>query len=102
MSEATISRADSAPRLRIDGLSKTFEVGNGRVAALGDIDLVVGTGEFVCLLGASGCGKPTLLRIIAGFETATAGTVLVHDRPVAGPGPDRGIVFQDYALFPWL
>jgi NitT/TauT family transport system ATP-binding protein/sulfonate transport system ATP-binding protein len=102
MFEATVSHADSAPLLRIDGLSKTFEAGNGRVAALGGIDLVVRTGEFVCLLGASGCGKSTLLRVIAGFETATTGAVRVHDRPVAGPGPDRGIVFQDYALFPWL
>jgi NitT/TauT family transport system ATP-binding protein/sulfonate transport system ATP-binding protein len=102
MSEATVSHSDSAPLLRIDALSKSFVAGNGRVAALSGIDLVVGAGEFVCLLGASGCGKSTLLRIIAGFEAATAGTVRVRGRPVAGPGPDRGIVFQDYALFPWL
>jgi ABC-type nitrate/sulfonate/bicarbonate transport system ATPase subunit len=103
MSEAAVCRVQGAPAvLRITGLSKTFESENGRVAALGGIDLDIRKGEFVCLLGASGCGKSTLLRIIAGFETATAGRVAVHDRPVIGPGPDRGIVFQDYALFPWL
>jgi ABC-type nitrate/sulfonate/bicarbonate transport system ATPase subunit len=103
MSDVAVSRAGGAPLLlRVGGLSKTFEAENGCTTALSGIDLDVRKGEFVCLLGASGCGKSTLLRIIAGFETATAGTVAVHDRPVAGPGPDRGIVFQDYALFPWL
>src|ERR1041384_4631717 len=58
--------------------------------------------EFVCLIGASGCGKSTLLRIVAGFETATRGSALMWDRPIAGPAPDRGMVFQDYGLFPWL
>jgi ABC-type nitrate/sulfonate/bicarbonate transport system ATPase subunit len=103
MSEVAVYPSQAAPALlRITGLSKIFESENGRVAALSGIDLDVRKGEFVCLLGPSGCGKSTLLRIIAGFETATVGTVAVHDRPVIGPGPDRGIVFQDYGLFPWL
>jgi ABC-type nitrate/sulfonate/bicarbonate transport system ATPase subunit len=103
MSETAVYPVQAAPALlRITGLSKIFESENGRVAALSGIDLDVRKGEFVCLLGPSGCGKSTLLRIIAGFETATAGTVAVHHRPVMGPGPDRGIVFQDYGLFPWL
>lgn len=90
--------APALPLVRIAGLTKTFD----RIKALDAITLDVGHGEFVCVIGASGCGKSTLLRIIAGFETATAGTVTVRDRAVTGPGPDRGMVFQDYALFPWL
>jgi NitT/TauT family transport system ATP-binding protein len=59
-------------------------------------------GEFVCLIGASGCGKSTLLRIVAGFEPPSTGEALMWSKPIAGPAPDRGMVFQDYGLFPWL
>ena len=89
-------------QLRIDKVSKEFAIGAQRVLALSHADLTVPRGEFVCLVGASGCGKTTLLRIIAGFETATAGEVRVGKHLVTGPGPERGMVFQDYALFPWL
>ncbi len=88
--------------LEVRALSKEFVIGEQRVAALKDVNLTVAQGEFICLIGASGCGKSTLLRIIAGFETATSGAVTLRGKPVAGPGPDRGMVFQDYALFPWL
>jgi NitT/TauT family transport system ATP-binding protein len=64
--------------------------------------LRVKKGEFVCLIGASGCGKSTLLRMAAGFEAATHGDVLMWGMPISGPGPGRGMVFQDYGLFPWL
>jgi len=74
----------------------------GDFLALGDTNLRVKEGEFVCLIGPSGCGKSTLLRIIAGFEPASDGTTIVSGREVDGPGPDRGMVFQDYGLFPWL
>ena len=86
------------PLLRIEGLGKRY----GTVDALRGADLVVPTGEFACLLGASGCGKSTLLRIVAGFEPPSSGRVGVAGKPVDGPGPDRGMVFQDYGLFPWL
>jgi NitT/TauT family transport system ATP-binding protein len=84
--------------LEISGLDKSY----GAVEALRGADLTIARGEFVCLLGASGCGKSTLLRIVAGFETPTAGVVSVRGQKVDGPGPSRGMVFQDYGLFPWL
>src|SRR5215470_2846179 len=90
------------PLLSIRGVTKRFPVGDGEIEALARVDLTIARGEFVCLIGASGCGKSTLLRIVAGFEEPTNGEVTVHGRPVTGPGSDRGMVFQDYALFPWM
>ena len=88
--------------IRVQALTKRFAGPGGEVVALQDAQLSVAGGEFVCLIGASGCGKSTLLRIIAGFETASEGRVEVRGRRVEGPGPERGMVFQDYGLFPWL
>jgi len=96
---------DETPRrpfLAVQDVGKTFEVGGETVEALRSVNLVIDKGEFVCLIGASGCGKSTLLRIIAGFEQPSSGQVRVYDHPVEGPGSDRGMVFQDYALFPWM
>jgi NitT/TauT family transport system ATP-binding protein/sulfonate transport system ATP-binding protein len=90
------------PFLAIRDVNKVFEIGSERVEALHHVNLVINKSEFVCLIGASGCGKSTLLRIIAGFEQPSSGDVAIYDHPVTAPGSDRGMVFQDYALFPWL
>ena len=90
------------PILAVQAVSKRFAVGDGEIEALGRIDLAVALGQFVCLVGASGCGKSTLLRVIAGFEEPTTGRVAVRGAPITRPGRDRSMVFQDYALFPWM
>ena len=90
--------------IRIEAVNKVFTgVGAGNdVVALKDINLTIGSGEFVCLLGPSGCGKSTLLNAIAGFSAPTSGRILAGTVPVSQPGPERGMVFQEYALFPWM
>jgi NitT/TauT family transport system ATP-binding protein len=88
--------------LDVQGLGKEFETPQGSVTALRDVSFHVHRREFVCVIGPSGCGKSTLIRILAGLESHTSGRVLLEGRPVVGPGPDRGMVFQGYTLFPWL
>jgi NitT/TauT family transport system ATP-binding protein len=92
----------TGPPLTIRGVTKRFPVDDGEIEALARIDLTIDAGQFVCLIGASGCGKSTLLRILAGFEEPTTGDVSALGKPIVGPGSDRGMVFQDYALFPWM
>ncbi len=87
--------------IRMERLLKVFRKDDKELVALKDMSLEVDDGEFVCLLGPSGCGKTTVLRIVAGLETKTAGSVLVSGKEVSGAGPDRGVVFQEFALFPW-
>jgi NitT/TauT family transport system ATP-binding protein len=87
--------------LEVVGLTKKFESSRGVITALDDVSFSVHKRELMCVIGPSGCGKSTLVRILAGLETPTAGEVRVNGSPVSGPGPDRGMVFQGYTLFPW-
>jgi NitT/TauT family transport system ATP-binding protein len=96
--------AGSTTKLVVKDLVKRFpgRRGSEPLLALDHVDLHVDAGEFVSLIGTSGCGKSTLLRIVAGLEQPTSGEVSVEGEPVLGPGPDRGMVFQGYSLFPWM
>jgi NitT/TauT family transport system ATP-binding protein len=89
-------------QLNIEGVCKVFGSGSAEVVALKEIDLTIASGEFVCILGPSGCGKSTLLNAIAGFSLPTSGRILANGAEVTAPGPDRAMVFQEYALFPWM
>jgi NitT/TauT family transport system ATP-binding protein len=89
-------------KLAIEEVSKSFQTTAGTVLALDRVSLQVNEGEFVCIVGQSGCGKTTLLNIIAGLEMPDSGRVLAGGKPVTGPGRDRLVMFQESALFPWL
>ncbi|WP_155368402.1 ABC transporter ATP-binding protein [Catellatospora vulcania] len=89
-------------KISVREVSRVFPVGRQDFTALDRVSLDIADNEFVTLVGPSGCGKSTLLNILAGLDHPTAGTALVDGRPVSGPGPERGVIFQQYALFPWL
>lgn len=91
-----------ASHIHIDSVNKLFSTDDHEVVALKDINLDVQHGEFICLLGPSGCGKSTLLNAVAGFSLPTTGSIFVDGEPIQAPGPTRGMVFQEYALFPWM
>lgn len=88
--------------LSVDNLTKRFETPRGTITALDNVSFQVHKREFLSVIGPSGCGKSTLVRILAGLESPTSGGIRVYDQPVSGAGPDRGMVFQGYTLFPWL
>ncbi|WP_034300836.1 ABC transporter ATP-binding protein [Herbaspirillum sp. RV1423] len=92
----------SASQIIVTGVSKVFKSDEREVVALKDINLDIPDGQFVCLLGPSGCGKSTLLNAIAGFALPSSGSITASGKVVTEPGPDRGMVFQEYALFPWM
>ena len=90
------------PLLRFTELGKVYPTPRGPYPVLENVNLEVQQGEFVCVIGHSGCGKSTLLNMVSGFATPTSGQVLLNGQPILKPGPDRMVVFQGYALLPWL
>ena len=90
------------PFVVFQNVSKTYYTARGPYTVLKDVNLVINQGEFICVIGHSGCGKSTLLNMVSGFNTPTDGTVTVGGKPIVKPGPDRMVVFQNYALLPWL
>jgi len=90
------------PKVFLDNVSKVFLADSGPLQVLNSVSLSIAEGEFLCILGASGCGKSTLLNLIAGLELPDSGAVLVNGKEVRNPGPDRVVMFQEAALFPWL
>jgi NitT/TauT family transport system ATP-binding protein len=97
----TGGESDTDAKIAVEGLSKRYDARGETVEALADVNFEVEDGEFLCVVGPSGCGKTTLFRTIAGLESPTDGRVTVDSDPVTDPGIDRGMVFQNYALFPW-
>ena len=89
-------------KVSIQGKEKKYNTRKGEVVALNGVNFDIKENEFICVIGPSGCGKSTLLNIIAGLLEPTAGQILVDGKPIQGTGTDRGVVFQQYALFPWL
>src|SRR4029079_3045638 len=88
--------------MTVGSVGRVFDSPQGPITALSNIEFEVHRREFISVIGPSGCGKSTLIRIVAGLESCTDGAVLIDGHPVLGPGPDRGMVFQSYTLFPWL
>jgi len=88
--------------LSIENVNKIYNTKQGRFNVLQNVSMGIERGEFVSLIGHSGCGKSTILNIVAGLEKATDGRVVLDGKPITGPGPDRGVVFQNYSLLPWL
>ena len=92
----------ASSKIRAEHIDKVYKTGKKSVAAIEDVSIDIQDNNFVCIVGPSGCGKSTLLRMLAGLDFPSAGNIIVNDRKVTGPGPDRGMVFQTYTLFPWM
>jgi len=91
-----------APRIVFDRVSVEFASSRGPIRVVDDVSYAIADREFVSVIGPSGCGKTTMMNIVAGFVTPTSGAVRLDGKPIAGPGPDRGVMFQEYGVFPWL
>ena len=90
------------PRIRFDHVSAQFATAAGPLTVVDDVSFEIANGDFVSIIGPSGCGKTTMMSMVAGFVKPSKGEVLLDGRPVAGPGPERGVIFQEYGVFPWL
>ena len=100
-SPITTTTPKKEPFLVIENVSKIYPTPTGPYTVLDGVELSVGEGEFVCLIGHSGCGKSTLLNMVSGFTTPSSSRVELNSVPITKPGPDRMVVFQNYALLPW-
>ena len=94
--------AGASVRVRFEGVSLEFPTARGMLRVVDDVTYDIREGEFVAVIGPSGCGKTTMMNMLAGFITPTRGRVLLDGKPVDGPGPERGVIFQEYGVFPWL
>jgi len=94
--------AGARPRIVFDHVSMAFLSKQGPLRVVDDVTYTIDDGEFVAVIGPSGCGKTTMMNMVAGFVTPTHGRVLLDGEPITGPGPDRGVIFQEYGVFPWL
>jgi NitT/TauT family transport system ATP-binding protein len=92
----------STPRIAFDHVSMEFPSKRGRLRVVDDVSYTIDDGDFVAVIGPSGCGKTTMMNMVAGFMHPTSGRVLLDGKPIQGPGPDRGVMFQEYGVFPWL
>lgn len=92
----------ASSKILVEHIDKVYTSNKKSVKAIEDVSIDIQDNDFVCIVGPSGCGKSTLLRMLAGLDFPTAGQIIVNDRKVTGPGPDRGMVFQTYTLFPWM
>jgi NitT/TauT family transport system ATP-binding protein len=97
-----MSATTSTKRAQFDHVSLTFDTPKGKLRVVDDVTYDINDGEFIAVIGPSGCGKTTMMNMLAGFQKPTKGKVLFDGTPVNGPGPERGVIFQEYGVFPWL